>query len=88
MEIKIIKDEKELLEIEINNLTIAEFLRNELWQDKATEMAVWKRSHPTKNPILVLRTKGKKARTVLLDVISKIRDKNSELLSEFKKAFK
>ena len=72
MEIKVIKNEKELLEVELDNLTMAEFLRNELWQDKATELAVWKRDHPSKNPILVLRTNGKSAKNVLLGAISKL----------------
>ncbi|MCS7134669.1 MAG: hypothetical protein NZ889_02315 [Candidatus Pacearchaeota archaeon] len=85
MEAKIIKEDKNLLEIEMNNLTIAEFLRNELWQDKATELAVWKRSHPSKNPVLVLRTKGKTARKVLQETIEKLIERNNALLKEFKK---
>ncbi|MEM4703258.1 MAG: RpoL/Rpb11 RNA polymerase subunit family protein [Candidatus Pacearchaeota archaeon] len=85
MTYKIIKQDKDILEIETDNLTVAELLRNELWQDKATELAVWKREHPSKNPVLVLKTKGKTAKKVLQDTIKKLRERNDELLKEFKK---
>ena len=87
MEIKIIKKEKNELEIEIDSLTIAELLRNELWNDKATELAAWKREHPTKRPHLVLKTKGKDAKKVLIDTTERIIKINSDILKEFKKAF-
>lgn len=87
MQIKILKQEKEELEIEIDNLTIAELLRNELWNEEV-EVSAWKREHPTKNPVLIIRTKGKDAKKVLLDAIEKIQEKNQEVLKEFKKAFK
>jgi len=87
MQIKILKQEKEELEIELDNLTIAELLRNELWNEEV-EVSAWKREHPTKNPVLIIRTKGKDAKKVLLDAIEKIQEKNQEILKEFKKAFK
>lgn len=88
MQMKILKNEKEHLEIEIDSLTIAELLRNELWNDEAVEVAAWKREHPTKNPILALRTKGKSAKKILQDCIERIEKQNSKLLDEFKKAVK
>ncbi|UCD20666.1 MAG: hypothetical protein JSW08_02735 [archaeon] len=88
MEVNVIKSGKNMLEIELDNLTIAEFLRNELWDDNATELAVWKRKHPSENPILVLKTKGKGAKKVLLDTIERLHKKNTQILSEFKKVIK
>ncbi|MEM2933045.1 MAG: RpoL/Rpb11 RNA polymerase subunit family protein [Candidatus Pacearchaeota archaeon] len=88
MEVKVIKKEKNFIEIEIDNLTIAELMRDMLWQDKATELAAWKREHPSKNPHLILRTNGKEAKKVLLETIEKIKKTNQELLAEFKKAMK
>lgn len=85
MNIKVLKDEKDELHLEIDNLTIAELLRSYLWQDDATVLAAWQRDHPSKNPILVLHTKGKTAKKVLQDTIDKIQSTNSKLLSEFKK---
>lgn len=88
MEIKIIKKDKNYLEIELDNLTIAELLRDVLWQDKATELAAWKREHPSKNPHLILKTNNKEAKKVLVETIEKIKKLNEELLTEFKKAMK
>lgn len=88
MEVKILCCEKNYLEIEINNLTIAEFLRNALWEDKSVELAAWKRDHPSKNPILVLKTNNKEAKKVLLDTIEKIQKFNDEFIKEFKKTVK
>ena len=48
--IKVIKKGKDELQIEIDNLTIAELLRTYLWQDPATTLAAWQRGHPSKNP--------------------------------------
>lgn len=86
MEAKLVKYTKDTIEIEINNLTIAELLRVMLWKDKATEIAAWHRDHPTKNPKLILKTKGKDPKKVLLDTIKKIQKIDSELIKEFKKA--
>jgi len=87
MEIKILKYTKNELEIELNNLTIAELIRDMLWEDKATKLAAWKREHPTKNPILILKTSGKDPKKVMFDTVAKIQKINSDLTKEFKKAF-
>lgn len=88
MEIKIIKSDKNYLEIELDNLTVAELLRDALWQDKATELAAWRREHPSKNPHLILRTGGKEAKKVLLDSIERAQKLNADILAEFKKVMK
>ncbi|UZE93999.1 MAG: hypothetical protein IB618_00265 [Candidatus Pacearchaeota archaeon] len=88
MEVKLIKYKKNELEIELDNLTMAELLRSMLWKDKATEVAAWSRKHPTKNPRLVLKTSGKDSKKILADTIAKIQKINSELAREFKKAFR
>ncbi|MFH1823217.1 MAG: RpoL/Rpb11 RNA polymerase subunit family protein [archaeon] len=88
MELKIITNEKNKLEIEMDNLTMAELLRNELWNDKATELAAWRRDHPSKDPILVLQTKGKSPQKVLSDTIDRIQKLNKDIISSFKKVFK
>ena len=88
MEVKVLKNEKEYLELEINNLTIAELIRNELWQDDAVEIAAWKREHPSKQPVLILKTKGKTAKKVLSDCVERISRMNEKILEEFKKAVK
>ena len=86
MEIKIIKSGKEELVLEIGNLTIAELLRSYLNQDSAVRFAAWKREHPSKNPILAVRTQGKSAKKALQDAITKIGKDTARFLNEFKKA--
>ncbi len=88
MEVKVLKNEKDYLEIELDNLTVAELLRNQLWKDSAVEAAAWRREHPSKNPVLVIKTKGKSAKKVLQDCISQINKLNNKILEEFKKAVK
>lgn len=88
MEVKVLKQEKNIIEIELDNLTIVELLRDMLWLDKDVEIAAWHREHYTKNPRLILHTKSKDAKKVLLGTIEKIKKMNSEIESEFKKAFK
>ena len=87
MEIKIISKDKNNLRIKIDNLTVAELLRDMLWQNKSTELAAWHREHPSKPPHLILRTKGD-AKKTLLETIENIKEINAELLEEFKKALK
>ena len=54
MEIKILKEDKNTLDIEIESLTIAELLRAYLNKEGAN-LAVWKRDHPTNNPVLHIK---------------------------------
>jgi len=86
--IKVIKSEKNLLHVELDNLALTELLREELYDDDSVEAAVWQRDHPSKNPILILQTKDKPAKKVLLDAIARIEKLNSSILDEAKKALK
>jgi len=84
MNIKILKEEKNYLEIEIDNLTLAEVMRSYLWKNKSTILAGWKREHPTKPIVLVLKTKGD-AKKVLKESIEKLRQELKELKQIAKK---
>lgn len=86
MIIKYIKDEKNEAEIEIDNLTIAEILRVFLQKDDAVSFVAWKREHPSKNPILKVKTKGKSARKAIEEAVSDIEKNLDKLVSDFKKA--
>jgi DNA-directed RNA polymerase subunit L len=85
---KILKNEKNHLEIEIDNLTLAELLRNALWEDSSVTVASWKREHPTKNPVLIIKTEGKTAKKAVLDCIEKLEKVNEKIKSEVKKGIK
>jgi DNA-directed RNA polymerase subunit L len=82
---KVLKNEKDHLELEIDNLTVAELLRNALWEDSSVTIASWKREHPTKNPVLIIKTDGKSAKKVLIDCMEKIEKTTDKIREEVKK---
>ncbi len=86
MESKILKDTKEELQIQVNHLTIVEILRHYLNQDANVKFAAWRREHPSKPPVLAIKTTGKTAKKALQDAILKLEKDASKLLTEFKKA--
>ena len=88
MIVKILKNEKNHLEMELANLTVAELVRNELWEDSSVTIAAWKKSHPTKNPVLVIKTEGKTAQKVLIECLERIEKNNKQLIEDAKKAIK
>ena len=85
MEIKILKSSKDELEAELDSITIAEILRVYLNKDSGVSLAVWKREHPTKNPIILVRTKGKTAKKAVDDAVSAIVKDLDKLEADFKK---
>ena len=85
MEVKILNDEKDALEIEIESVTLAELFKVYLNMASGVEFAAWRRRHPTENPILSLKTKGKTAKKSLKDAIAKITKDLDNVGSDFKK---
>ncbi len=83
MEIKILKDEKNELDIELSSLTIAEVLRAYLNKEGA-KLAVWKREHPTKNPVLHIEADNPKK--LLKKAIATIEKEVDTIADEFKKS--
>lgn len=82
MEIKILKDKKNCLDIELSSLTIAEVLRIYL-NKQGVKLAAWKRDHPTKPPVLHIEADNpKKALKAAITQLEKEIDKTVE---EFKK---
>ena len=85
MEINILKDEKDEIEMQINNLTLAEILRVFLNKDSSVTFAAWKRKHATEEPILFVKTKGKTARKAIIDAISHLTKELDRIEADFKK---
>jgi DNA-directed RNA polymerase subunit L len=83
MEIKILREEKNVIELEINNLTIVELLRVYL-NEEGAKMAAWKREHPTKNPIL--KVEGDNVKKLVLKAIEKAQKDIDSFVAEYKKA--
>lgn len=85
MELNILKDEKEEIELQLDNLTITEILRVYLNKDPAVTFAAWKRVHVTENPILLVKTKGKTAKKAISDAVSHISKELDKMEINFKK---
>lgn len=81
----VLKSEKNLMEIEFDNLTMVELLRVYLNQDSNVEFAAWKREHYTKKPVLKVETKGKTAKKAVNDAIDTITKELDKLEVDFKK---
>jgi len=82
MEVKILKDEKNELDIELSNLTVAEVLRVYLNKEGA-KLAAWRREHPTKNPILHIESDNPKK--LLKKAIATLEKEIDSTAEEFKK---
>ena len=85
MEINVLKSEKDEMEFEIESLTLAEILRTYLNKDSAVTFAAWKRDHPTRKPIMLVKTKGKTAKKAIDDAVSAITKDLDKLEADFKK---
>ncbi len=82
MEVKIIKEDKNTLDVEINSLTMVELLRGYLNQEGA-KMAAWKREHPFKNP--VLHIEGDNPKKLLQKAIASAEKDIDKIVDDFKK---
>ncbi len=85
MEFRILKSDKEEIEIELESLTIAEIMRVYLNKDSSVVFAAWKRIHPTEKPILKVKTKGKAVKKAINDAIAGITKDLDKIESDFKK---
>ena len=72
MDIEFLKQEANDIEVALTEVTLAELLRVYLNQDSAVTFAAWRRFHPTENPTLAVKTKGKDAKKAVLEALSAI----------------
>lgn len=72
MDLKVLNESKDEISVEFDNVTIPELLRVYLNKDSSVSFAAWKREHPTKNPILVVKTSGKAPKKAIADAIKEI----------------
>ena len=85
MKVNVLKNSKDEIEVEFENLTIIEILRVYLNKDSSVKFAAWKRRHPTEKPILLVKTKGKTAKKAINDAISAIAKDLDKAGNDFKK---
>jgi DNA-directed RNA polymerase subunit L len=85
MEVKILESSKDEIKVELESLTLVEILRVYLNKDSNVEVAVWKREHVSKNPVLYVKTKGKTPKKALNDAIKEASKDLDKVSSDFKK---
>lgn len=85
MNIKILKDEKNELEVQFDNQTIAELVRVYLNEDSSVKLGAWKREHYSKPVILKVVTEGKTAKKALHNAIANVQKDLKKYSDEFKK---
>ena len=85
MEVNVLKSSKEEIELELGNITVAEILRVYLNKDDSVEFVAWRREHPTKKPVLVVKTKGKAVKKAVNDAIQDIVKELDKIESDFKR---
>ncbi len=86
MEVNILKDDKNELEVQFDNQTVAELIRVYLNEDSNVKLGVWKKEHYSKPIILKVVTDGKTAKKALQDAISKAQKDLDKYAEDFKKA--
>ncbi len=87
MEIKMLKNEKNVVEFELIDADIAlpSLLVAKLNGEKEVEFAAFKKEHPlVGHPVVLVKTKKKDALTVVLAKVEEIKEE----VEEFKKQFK
>jgi len=85
MEIKILNSSKDEMEVEIGSVTIAEILRVYLNKDSGVDFAAWRQNHPTENPILKIKTKGKTAKKAIDDAVKAVAKELDKIHADFSK---
>ena len=79
MNIEILKNEKNNLELKMDNPTIAELLRNYL-NNQNIDFAAWKKEHPTKPILFKVQSSEKTAKKAISEAVSAI-EKDLEKIS-------
>ncbi len=72
MNIEILEQDKNNLELKIDNITIAEILRVYL-NKQGIEFAAWRREHPTKPIIFKIKSSDKTVKKEISDAITSIK---------------
>jgi len=84
MNIKILKHEKNSVELSIDNLTVAEILRVYLNRG-GIEFAAWRREHPSKPLIFKIESSDKPVKKAVADAVDAIKKDCTKVLGALKK---
>lgn len=84
MNVEIVKQEKDDLELRIDNSTVAEIVRVYL-NEQGVKFAAWRRDHPSKPLILRVQTSSGTVKKAISDAVSAIQKDLAGFNALFKK---
>jgi DNA-directed RNA polymerase subunit L len=84
MNIEIIKSEKDEVELNMDNSTLAEVLRVYLYEH-GVDFAAWKREHPSKPIIFKIKGSDKTVKKAVSDAVAAIKKDCGKIVSALKK---
>ncbi len=83
MNVNIIREDKNEVEFHIDNLTVAEILRNYLTEE--VDFVAWRREHPLKPLVMRIESKNKTVRKAVSDAVAAIKKDLDKVGSVLKK---
>ncbi len=84
MNIEVLKQDKNSVELKIDNLTVAEILRDYL-NKEGIEFAAWRREHPSKPVIFKIESSGKTVKKAVSEAVEAIKKDCNKIVSALKK---
>ena len=84
MNIDVIKNEKQIVELHIDNATIAEVLRVYLYK-AGVNFAAWRKEHPSKPLLFRIESKDASVKKLVSGAISEINGDCAKIISSLKK---
>jgi len=84
MKIEVLKQEKNSVELKIDDLTVAEVLRAYL-NKEGIEFAAWRREHPSKPVLFKIESSGKTVKKAVSEAVDSIKKDCDKILSALKK---
>jgi len=84
MNIEVIKQEKNEVEIKMDNLTVAEILRVYL-NEQGVDFAAWRREHPFKPSVMRIESKDKGVKKAVSEAVDAIKKDLDKIVGGIKK---
>ena len=84
MNIEVLKQDKNSVELKIDNLTVAEVLRAYL-NKEGIEFAAWRREHPSKPLLFKIESSGKTVKKAVSEAVESIKKDCDKILGALKK---
>ena len=84
MNIEILKQDKNEIDLKVDNVTVAEILRVYL-NKQGVEFAAWRKEHPAKPAIMKIQSSGKTVKKEVSEAVNAIKKDLSKITSLVKK---